>query len=130
MEPYFADDELECLRHLMGRIGCSDATITAGPLALIADWRTLVERCERGFETERMDFLQDLAARTMIGRLFERLPRPLQLKLEPLVREADFRYRSLTRRDDTFLLDPRLAARHPPERDFWLYGLPEGVRFR
>lgn len=130
MDPSLRPDEIDCVKYLMGRIGCRESVIEAGPLALIEDWRRLVARCEKGFVTGRDEFLQDLSVRTILARLFLRLPEPLRLKLSPAVREADFRYRSLTRLDTSFVMDPRLAARHPPERDFWLYGWPESVRVR
>jgi len=130
MDPLLRPDEIDCLRHLMGKIGCAESTIDAGPMKLIEDWRHFVDRCRKGYAVERLDFLQELSVRTILARLLTRLPEPLRLKLAGAVREADFHYRALPRRDSEFLLDRRLAARHPPERDFWLYGLPEGVRFR
>lgn len=130
MDPVLRPDEIDCVKHLMGRIGCRDSVIEAGPLALVADWRSLVDRCEKGFACDRDEFLQDLSVRTMLERLLARLPVPLRLKLAPGLREPDFRYRSLTKRSAEFVMDPRLAARHPPERDFWLYGWPENVRVR
>lgn len=123
-------DELDCIRHLMGKIGCADAVIEAGPMRLIEDWRAFVMRCEKGFACDRTDFLQDLSVRTILARLVARLPRPLQLKFEPELSEADFRYRAIPKRDREFVMDPRLSSRHPPERDFWLYGLPAGVRLQ
>lgn len=123
-------DEIACIQHVMGRIGCRDTAIEAGPLALATAWADFVARCERGFTADRDEFLQDLSARTMLERLFARLPRPLAHKLRQLVLEADFRYRSIPKRSAEFVMDPRLAARHPPERDFWLYGWPETVRSR
>lgn len=130
MDPVLRPDEIDCVKHLMGRIGCRESVIEAGPLALVEDWVRLVDRCEKGFVAERDAFLQDLSVRTILGRLLARLPVPLRLKLAPLIREPDFRYRSLPRRSAAFVMDPRLAARHPPNRDFWLYGWPENVRTR
>lgn len=121
-------DEIACIQHVMGRIGCRDTAIEAGPLALVEDWKKLVDRAERGFATDRDAYLQDLSARTMLERLLARLPRPIAHKLRELVLEADFRYRSIPKRSGEFVMNPRLAARHPPERDFWLYGWPETVR--
>ena len=129
MDPLLRSDEIECVRQLMGKIGCADSVVEAGPMKLIEDWRQLVARCQKGLRVERMDFLQALSVRTVLARLLARLPEPLRLKVAGAVREADFHFRALPRRDLTFLLDSRLKTRHPPERDFWLYGLPEGVRF-
>lgn len=129
MEP-LTPDEVECVRHFMGRIGCADATIAAGPLALIESWRTLVVACEKGCVVERFEFLQDLSVRTLLARLIGRLPRPLALKLEGSLHVLDFRWRAIPKSNDEFLLDARLAHRHPPERDSWLYGWPATVRLR
>lgn len=121
-------DEIDCIKHLMGRIGCRDTVIEAGPLALVDDWRKLVVAAEKGFACPRDAFLQDLSVRTVLERLFGRLPPPLAHRLRSLVREPDFRYRSIPKRSNEFVMDARLARRHPPERDFWLYGWPETVR--
>ena len=130
MDLSLAQDEIDCIKHLMGRIGCRDTVIEAGPLALVGDWTAFVARCEKGFASDRDAFLQDLSVRTMFERLLGRLPRPLAHKLRDTVREADFRYRSIPKLSTEFVMDARLARRHPPDRDFWLYGWPETVRAR
>ena len=122
-------DELACVTHVMGRIGCREDVVAAGPQALVDDWLAFVVRSEAGFACARVTFLQDLSARTLLARLFLRLPPPLATKLERTVAEADFRYRSLTKRSAECVLPGRLAARHDPARDFWLFGVPETVRF-
>lgn len=121
--------ELDCARHLMGRVGCRESVVEAGPDALVADWRAFVARCESGWTCATHEFLQDLSVRTVIARLFSRLPESIRYKLQPAVRAIDYRYRAIPRRTLECVAGERLAKQHPPERDFWLYGVPETVRF-
>ena len=121
--------ELDCARHLMGRIGCRESVVEAGPDALVADWVGFVTRCERGFACERDTFLQDLSVRTILDRLMARLPESIRFKLAPAILKADYAYRAIPKKSLECVAGERLARTHPPERHFWLYGVPETVRF-
>jgi hypothetical protein len=127
-EENLTEPELDCARHLMGRIGCRESVVEAGPEALVADWTAFVARCQKGFACERDAFLQDLSVRTILDRLFTRLPESIRFKLEPRVRAADYAYRAIPKKSLECVAGERLARRHPPERHFWLYGFPETVR--
>lgn len=128
-DEHLTDPELECARHLMGRIGCRESVVEAGPETLVADWGAFVARCQRGFACERDLFLQDLSVRTILDRLLARLPESIRFKLAPRVRELDYAYRALPKKSLECVAGERLARRHPPEQHFWLYGVPETVRF-
>jgi hypothetical protein len=121
-------DDAALARRILGIIGCRDPVVEAGPDGLLDDWKRFVERCETGYRGSLADFVQDLSVRTVIDRMIGRLPPRLRARLEPEVRALDFRYRAIPRRDEAFLLDERLRTLHPPERCFWLYGIPESAR--
>lgn len=129
MDENLTGPERECAQHLMGRIGCRESVVLAGPEALVAGWTGFVTRCQRGFACERDAFLQDLSVRTILDRLLARLPESIRHKLSPAVARADYAYRAIPKTSLECVAGERLAKRHDPDRHFWLWGVPETVRF-
>lgn len=123
-------DDRDHIRVLLQRHGFHGQFQDRDVELLISWWRNLVEQCQSELVIRRAHFLEDLQIRTALQALLDELRPQGAEVIRAAIEQSDSQYKQMLKEDGEFLLERNIRQSYPKETYFWLYGLPESVRFK